>query len=100
LAFATETSLVFLLTLYLQKVLGYSPLAAGLSFGVLGVGTVVGGLIGPKVIGRLGAKRAIVVGLLVQSAVTLPPPCSETTQAGSFWLSLRHLSEESPTWWR
>jgi MFS family permease len=29
LAFVTETSLVFLLTLYLQKVLGYSPLAAG-----------------------------------------------------------------------
>ena len=46
LAFATETSVVFLLTLYLQKVLGYSPLAAGLSFAVLGVGTVLGGLVG------------------------------------------------------
>ncbi len=42
-AFLTETSLVFLLTLYLQEVLGFSPLAAGLSFGVLGLGTVVGG---------------------------------------------------------
>lgn len=72
LAFATETSLVFLLTLYLQKVLGYSALAAGLSFAVLGVGTVLGGLIGPKVIGRVGAKNTIVGGLLVQSAATLP----------------------------
>ena len=38
LAFATETSLVFPLTLYLQNVLGLSQLMAGLSFGVLGVG--------------------------------------------------------------
>lgn len=72
LAFATETSMVFLLTLYLQKVLGYTPLTAGLSFAVLGVGTVIGGLIGPKVIGQVGSKNAIVVGLLVQAAATIP----------------------------
>jgi EmrB/QacA subfamily drug resistance transporter len=72
LAFATETSLVFLLTLYLQRVLGYSPLAAGLSFAVLGAGTVLGGIIGPKVIGRLGSKNSIVAGLVVQTAATLP----------------------------
>jgi EmrB/QacA subfamily drug resistance transporter len=71
LAFATETSLVFLLTLYLQKVLGYSPLAAGLSFAVLGIGTVLGGIIGPKVIGRIGSKRAVVAGFLLQAAATL-----------------------------
>lgn len=72
LAFATETSLVFLLTLYLQEVLGYSPLAAGLSFAFLGAGTVLGGIIGPKVIGALGAHRAIVAGFLLQSAATIP----------------------------
>ncbi len=72
LAFATETSLVFLLTLYLQKVLGYSPFAAGISFAVLGAGTVLGGMIGPRVIGKLGSKRAIVVGFLVQAAATIP----------------------------
>jgi EmrB/QacA subfamily drug resistance transporter len=72
LAFATETSLVFLLTLYLQKVLGYSPLAAGLSFAVLGAGTVLGGIIGPKVIGKLGSQRAIVAGFLLQAAATIP----------------------------
>ena len=71
-AFATETSLVFLLTLYLQRVLGYSPLAAGLSFAVLGAGTVFGGVIGPRVIGRVGAKSAIVAGLAVQAAATIP----------------------------
>lgn len=72
LAFATETSLVFLLTLYLQNVLGYTPLAAGLSFAVLGGGTVIGGLLGPKVIGRVGSKKAMVIGLLVQAAATIP----------------------------
>lgn len=70
LAFVTETSLVFLLTLYLQQVLGYTPLGAGLAFGVLGLGTVLGGVLGPKVIGRWGAKRAIVYGFVVQALAT------------------------------
>ncbi len=52
LAFVTETSLVFLLTLYLQQVLAYTPLGAGLAFAVLGLGTVLGGILGPKEIGR------------------------------------------------
>lgn len=60
LVFVTETSLVFLLTLYLQQVLGYTPLGAGLSFAVLGLGTVLGGILGPKVIGKIGNKKAIV----------------------------------------
>ncbi|MFJ6907472.1 MFS transporter [Streptomyces griseoluteus] len=70
LAFLTETSLVFLLTLYLQNVLGFSPLAAGLSFGVLGAGTVVGGSVAPRVIGRLGTRRTLTVGGLVQAMST------------------------------
>jgi predicted MFS family arabinose efflux permease len=71
LAFATETSLVFVLTLYLQKVLGFSPLTAGLSFAVLGLGTVLGGVLGPKVIGRLGnAPRSLAAGMIVQAAAT------------------------------
>jgi EmrB/QacA subfamily drug resistance transporter len=70
LAFLTETSLVFLLTLYLQKVLGYSPLTAGLSFAVLGAGTVLGGILGPKLIGRLNNRRTLVAGFLVQAVAT------------------------------
>jgi EmrB/QacA subfamily drug resistance transporter len=72
LAFATETSVVFLLTLYLQDVRGYSPLQAGLTFAVLGAGTVVGGVLGPRVIGRIGGKAAIVGGFLVQAVATVP----------------------------
>lgn len=72
LAFLTETSLVFLLTLYLQKVLGFSPLGAGLSFAVLGFGTVLGGILAPRVIGKLGTKNAVIAGFAVQAAATLP----------------------------
>jgi len=72
LAFATETSVVFLLTLYLQEVRGYSPLQAGLTFAVLGVGTVIGGLLAPRVIARVGGKHAIVLGFLAQTVATLP----------------------------
>ncbi|MFF4174003.1 MFS transporter [Streptomyces sp. NPDC001744] len=70
-AFVTETSLVFLMTLYLQDVLGFSPLAAGLSFGVLGAGTVLGGVAASRFIGRFGARAALVAGGLLQAAATL-----------------------------
>ena len=87
LAFITETSLVFLLTLYLQKVLGFTPLEAGLSFAVLGIGTVIGGLLGPRVIGRFGNRAAIVGGFVVQAAATLSLVLiSESTS--SIWLVL------------
>lgn len=69
-AFLTETSLVFLLTLYLQEVLGFSPLAAGLSFGVLGIGTVVGGSIAPKIIGEIGTKQVLIAGGILQTVFT------------------------------
>ncbi|WP_154793347.1 MFS transporter [Occultella kanbiaonis] len=72
LAFATETSLVFLLTLYLQETLGFTAVAAGLILGVLGIGTVVGGLIAPRIIVRTSAKAAVVAGFLVQAAATVP----------------------------
>ncbi|MEV7278400.1 MFS transporter [Streptomyces sp. NPDC093111] len=70
-AFATETSLVFLMTLHLQDVLGFSPLAAGLSFGVLGAGTVLGGLFAARFIGRWSARTALIAGGVLQAAATL-----------------------------
>ncbi|WP_284753243.1 MFS transporter [Arthrobacter sp. efr-133-R2A-120] len=72
LAFATETSLVFPLTLYLQETLGFNAVTAGLIFAWLGIGTVLGGLIAPKVIGKTNSKNAIVIGFIVQGAATLP----------------------------
>jgi MFS family permease len=69
-AFLTETSLVFPLTLYLQKVLGFSPLAAGLFFGVLGLGTVSGGISAPRVIGKIGTKPTLIAGGILQAVFT------------------------------
>ncbi|MFD6361251.1 MFS transporter [Streptomyces roseolus] len=70
-AFLTETSLVFLMTLYLQEVLGFSALAAGLSFGVLGIGTVIGGSIAPKVIAATNTRTTLIIGGLLQAAATI-----------------------------
>lgn len=72
LAFATETSLVFPLTLYLQETLGFNAVTAGLIFAWLGIGTVLGGLIAPEIIGKTNSKNAIVIGFIVQGAATLP----------------------------
>ncbi|TQM98662.1 EmrB/QacA subfamily drug resistance transporter [Microbacterium lacticum] len=83
LAFGTFTSLVFLLTLYLQQILGYSAITAGLILGVLGIGTVIGGLVAPKIIGKTSAKTAIVAGLVVQAAATAPLAFAGDTRA---WL--------------
>ncbi|MER6251830.1 MFS transporter [Streptomyces sp. NPDC001584] len=61
------TAMIFLLTLYLQEVLGYSAIATGLTFGVLGVGAFLGGVTAPRWIGVLGSSRAVLVaGLLIQ----------------------------------
>ncbi|TDC63042.1 MFS transporter [Actinomadura sp. GC306] len=69
-AFATETSLVFLMTLYLQQVLGFSPLATGLALGVLGAGTFAGGVAAPRIMARLGGRTTLTAGLLLQAAAT------------------------------
>ncbi|WP_330458835.1 MFS transporter [Streptomyces sp. NBC_00820] len=82
LAFVTETSLVFLLTLYLQRVLGFSSLAAGLSLGVLGLGTVLGGVLAPRVIARTGTRVALVGGALVQAVATAALVALGTGPAG------------------
>ncbi|MET7306071.1 MFS transporter [Streptomyces sp. NPDC005571] len=86
-AFVTETSLVFLLTLYLQEVLGYTPLTTGLAFGVLGIGTVIGGTLGGRAVGRYGNRTTIVTGGVVQAAATLALAALGTSGAW-IWLLL------------
>lgn len=83
-AFVTETSLVFLLTLYLQEVLGCSAPATGLAFGVLGVGTAVGGC-GGRAVGRFGSRRAIVLGGVVQALATLSLVALGTSGTWIWW---------------
>ncbi|WP_406862746.1 MFS transporter [Streptomyces sp. HUAS MG47] len=86
-AFVTETSLVFLMTLHLQDVLGFSPLAAGLSFGVLGAGTVLGGVYAPRFIGRFSARAALVAGGLLQAVATVSLVALGDDRSG-LWLLL------------
>ncbi|MFB6708153.1 MFS transporter [Streptomyces sp. NPDC056333] len=86
-AFVTETSLVFLLTLYLQEVLGYTPLTTGLAFGVLGIGTVIGGALGGRAVGRYGNRTTIVTGGAVQAVATLALAALGTSGAW-IWLLL------------
>ncbi|GAB2726141.1 MFS transporter [Kitasatospora kifunensis] len=68
--FAMMSSVIFLSTLYLQQVLHLSPGASGLVFGVLGLAAALGGSVAPRVVGRLGAPRTLVAGLLIQALCT------------------------------
>ncbi|MGR8010617.1 MFS transporter [Streptomyces hypolithicus] len=64
--FSMMSTVVFVLTLYLQDVLRLSALQTGLVFGVQGVASAIGGSYVPKVIGRFGARRTLVGSLVVQ----------------------------------
>ena len=70
--FSMESALIFLMTLYLQDVLRFSPLTTGLIFGVPGLASVVSGVIAGRVIGRYGSRSVLTVGLLVQTGFTAP----------------------------
>ncbi|MEU9864061.1 MFS transporter [Streptomyces sp. NPDC047971] len=64
--FSMMSAVVFALTLYLQGTLGLSAFATGLVFGVQGVVSVLAGTVAPKVIGRFGARRVLVLSLVGQ----------------------------------
>ncbi|MFD7661474.1 MFS transporter [Streptomyces sp. NPDC059788] len=68
--FATMSAVVFLLTLYLQEVLRLSAFHTGLVFGVQGLFAVLSGIVAPKLIGRIGARRTLLTGLAVQAVFT------------------------------
>lgn len=59
---------VFVLSLYLQKVLGYHSLSAGLAFIPLTVGFVISNVASAKVIHRYGTWKPILVGLSLFAA--------------------------------
>ncbi|OIK25598.1 MFS transporter [Streptomyces malaysiense] len=68
--FSMMSTIVFVLTLYLQEILGLSAFETGLVFGFQGLLSVVAGTLAPKVIGRLGARRTLVGSLAGQGALT------------------------------
>ncbi|MEU1726642.1 MFS transporter [Nonomuraea sp. NPDC005692] len=70
--FTMEPAMIFLVTVYLQRVLGLSPLVTGLVFGIPGLASVVAGVIAGRFVGRYGSRRVLVAGMTVQALATIP----------------------------
>lgn len=70
--FSMETAMIFMMTLYLQNVLKFTPLVTGLIFGVPGLAAVLAGPIAGRLIGRYGYRKVLPAGLAMQSLATVP----------------------------
>jgi EmrB/QacA subfamily drug resistance transporter len=62
--FAAFLGYVFLLTLYMQQILGYSPLKTGLLYLPLGVGIGIGMGLATGLMPRIGVKAVLTIGFL------------------------------------
>ncbi|WP_433160171.1 MFS transporter [Kribbella sp. CA-247076] len=69
---AMEPAMIFLTTLYLQQVLGLSPLETGLVFGIPGVASVAAGVVAGRIIGRFGVRTVLTASMAAQGLATLP----------------------------
>ena len=58
----------FFASLYVQEVLGYSPLKAGLAFLPVTVGIVIGAGLAQQLIRRFGARVVPVAGIAIAAA--------------------------------
>ncbi|MGW2269066.1 MFS transporter [Streptomyces yangpuensis] len=67
--FSMMSTVIFVLTLYLQETLGLSSFRTGLVFGIQGLASVAAGAYAPKVIGRFGARRTLVWSLVGQGVL-------------------------------
>ena len=67
-AFAGFFSMFFFVTLYMQEVLGYSPLKAGAAYLPITAGFVVAGGITSQLITRIGTRTVVVAGSLIAAA--------------------------------
>jgi MFS family permease len=73
-AFAGFLAMFFFLTLYMQNVLGYSPIQAGAAYLPLTFGVGVAAGVTSQLLGRIGTRPLIVAGSLIAAG-------------GVFWLS-------------
>jgi MFS family permease len=71
-AFVMSTGLNFVLTVYLQDVLGLAPFTTGLVFGLPGLAAVFAGILAGRLIGRYGYRPILAAGLLVQGLMAAP----------------------------
>jgi MFS family permease len=89
--FSMMSTVVFVLTLYLQEILHLSAFETGLVFGVQGVLSAVAGSCAPKVIGRLGAHRTLVASLIGQGAL-IAALLGLNAHTWSVWLAVTAVS--------
>jgi MFS family permease len=89
--FSMMSTVVFVLTLYFQEILHLSAFRTGLVFGVQGVLSAVAGTYAPKVIGRLGARRTLVVSLAGQGTLVATLLLLGTA-GSSVWLATAAVS--------
>jgi EmrB/QacA subfamily drug resistance transporter len=66
--FAGMLSMFYFLTLYMQTVLGYSPIAAGAAYLPLTFGVGISAGVGSKVLIKAGSRAVICVGALIAAA--------------------------------
>ena len=62
---------IFFLTMYLQEVLDYGALEAGLRVTPIAAGLVLGGPISAKLVGRLGTRNVVAAGLTIVAGAML-----------------------------
>lgn len=89
--FSMMSTVVFVLTLYLQEILHLSSFETGLVFGVQGVLSAVAGVYAPKVIGRIGARRTLIASLTGQAALTATL-LTLNTHTWSVWVATAAVS--------
>ncbi|WP_432145980.1 MFS transporter [Streptomyces sp. bgisy084] len=65
---AAMFSMWYFLSLYVQNVLGYRPLEAGLSFIPHSLSIVLGSTIAPRLMNRLGAKPLAIAGAVISAS--------------------------------
>jgi predicted MFS family arabinose efflux permease len=66
--FAGLLAMFFFLTLYMQNVLGYSPMQTGVAYVPVTVGVVIAAGISSQLIPRIGTRPVIVTGALIGAA--------------------------------
>ncbi|MFE7170866.1 MFS transporter [Streptomyces sp. NPDC057616] len=92
--FSMMSTVVFVLTLYLQEILHLSAFETGLVFGVQGVLSAVAGAWAPRVIGRIGARRTLVASLAGQGAL-IAALLGLNAHGWSVWLAVTAVSLSS-----
>ncbi len=80
-------AMFFFNTLYLQRVLGYSPLDAGLAFLPFTLGIIIGAGLSQRLLPAIGAREVPLLGLVLAAAGVLLF-LRLTADGASYWLDL------------